>query len=748
MTVPPPQRDDELWSAYRRAHTGDIAAGYYAAASDTGLVVLRRDSSGGLQHVMVRPITHSAGSRDEVQVEPAGRLTVIRASATERRVRAAAEVEEDLPALFQRAFPAASATLGPLPLSGTECFALRTGDDPALAVVEMARAGDGFVTFVPVSLRATARMGSTADVDGASTGPAVVRRCPTCARSYSRGERFCEIDGQLLLVGAIPGDLLGTVVAGKFRIDAVIGSGGMSRVYRAWHELMGRDCALKFLRPELLSDEGLRQRFLREASSAGRIHHPNVATVYDCGFDDSRQPYIAMELVEGESLADILKAGGPLPPSAVAEIVLQVAHGLDAAHALQVVHRDIKPENILVAGPLSHPRVKVVDFGIAKRLDDAAEAGTVPGMIFGTPDYMSPEQVFGTTITNATDVFSLAVVAFVSLTGKRAWDGETSTERMMKRTAESPRRISEVDPSLPNGTALVAVFDKALSRAPDKRHPSATAFARALSDALLSAPQVIVQPAVVERDASVAGAGDTTPQGESARIDHSDTSTSGRQSVAPLPPPGRSRWMVYGGVAVTLVAVVSAIVWRSADRAGATREGERQPAIAQPAETLRTDERAAVPTNDSARSVELAKGSGTTGRDSAPRQDGRGSAKVSGTIAGSDRSRETRPGDTRPASTALSAADVRRELNDIRALTNPATLSANDAVRARSAIGNLLPRLTLAADSAEAEKMHADVLLKQQRVGEACALLLRIERRGAARAAERAEMEVLLRLCR
>ena len=220
----------------------------------------------------------------------------------------------------------------------------------------------------------------------------------------------------------------------------------MATIYRARDAQLERDVAVKILRPEYGADPDFNERFRHEAQSAASLNHPSVVAVYDYGTDPVG-PFIVMELVEGEDLATIIRRSGALPPRAAARLVAQAARALAAAHARGFVHRDIKPGNILVT---HEGRVKVADFGIARALSESAL--TLPGTTLGSVHYFSPEQARGELATPASDIYSLGIVLFELLTGKRPWTGDTAaaiaTARLTGRRPE-PRCRPRRDPAQP-----------------------------------------------------------------------------------------------------------------------------------------------------------------------------------------------------------------------------------------------------------------------------------------------------------
>ncbi|MCC6977421.1 MAG: serine/threonine protein kinase [Candidatus Melainabacteria bacterium] len=234
----------------------------------------------------------------------------------------------------------------------------------------------------------------------------------------------------------------------KYQVVSLIGSGGMGTVYRVHQVFLGKEFALKLLDLHNRSDVSVR-RFQQEARTASQLQHPNLVEVHDFGMIDGEQPYLVMDLVEGETLAQLLKTKVSLPIDYVVALSIQVCFGLMYAHAKGVVHRDIKPANILLLYPESIPiegTVKIVDFGIAKLTqseDGQIQSLTQTGEIFGSPLYMSPEQCKGTAVDRRSDIYSLGCVMFESLTGSPPFYGETAMATMLKRLSEAPVSLKE-----------------------------------------------------------------------------------------------------------------------------------------------------------------------------------------------------------------------------------------------------------------------------------------------------------------
>ena len=234
--------------------------------------------------------------------------------------------------------------------------------------------------------------------------------------------------------------LIGTTIAGRFEILSVLGSGGMSTVYKARHLLLDRVVAVKFIHGGQLHARGI-QRFQQEAKTATALNHPNIAAVREFGQDEQSRPYLVMDFVEGVSLQDAIdNAGGKLPVERVERIISQVCDGLKHAHDNGVIHRDLKPANIIITRN-SHgvETAKIVDFGIAKLVDEEKEANlTQTGEVFGTPNYMSPEQCLGKRADKRSDIYAMGCVTFECLTGLPPFVSESALQTLMSHVNDAP----------------------------------------------------------------------------------------------------------------------------------------------------------------------------------------------------------------------------------------------------------------------------------------------------------------------
>jgi TolB-like protein/tetratricopeptide (TPR) repeat protein len=339
---------------------------------------------------------------------------------------------------------------------------------------------------------------------------------------------------------------------GPYEVISPLGAGGMGEVYRARDVRLGREVAVKVLPEALAADSDRLRRFEQEARSASSLNHPNIVTVYDVG-RDGEVSFIAMELVEGCSLREML-AGGPLAPKRMLSIGGQMADGLARAHASGIVHRDLKPENVMVT---EDGLVKILDFGLAKLSPgEAFEApgsqavtaarGTEPGVILGTVGYMSPEQASGKPADFRSDQFSLGAILYEAASGRRAFQRATAVETLTAILREEPPPLASVVPSTPE--PLRWVIERCLAKEPEERYASTRDLARDLAS-------------VRERSSPEAA-----PKPEAA-------------AVTPAPAGGKDRWRLIAAAVIAAVVVAGAFTIRRFGRPLSSGAGERSVAI-------------------------------------------------------------------------------------------------------------------------------------------------------------------------
>jgi serine/threonine protein kinase/ketosteroid isomerase-like protein len=298
-----------------------------------------------------------------------------------------------------------------------------------------------------------------------------MKLCPVCQRCFEDQLDRCLNDQTELMV-ARPGECL---IDGKYRLERLLARGGMGAVYAGTHLNLDRPIAVKMLLPAFIIDEEALQRFRREALTAARVSHPNLAEVYDYSSLPNGEAYIVMELVDGSNLRELMQDPNALSIEEIVSIARQLAEGVSAAHAAGVVHRDLKPSNILLTRDSQNGwRVKIADFGIAKFVEQTAaneRTLTATGSIVGTPRYMSPEQCLGEPLDIRSDIYSLGIILYEMLAGKPPFDAASGTALGLKHIYESPRPIKELRPNVPEPLALLVM--QALQKNPSMRPQTA-----------------------------------------------------------------------------------------------------------------------------------------------------------------------------------------------------------------------------------------------------------------------------------
>jgi serine/threonine-protein kinase len=270
--------------------------------------------------------------------------------------------------------------------------------------------------------------------------------------------------------------LVGTSLSGRYRLEARIGAGGMSTVYRATDQTLERQVAVKLMNREVAGDSDLLERFRREARAVAQLSHPHIVGVIDAGEDDKR-PYIVFEYVEGETLKERIRRLGRLPVSEAVAYAIEIARALGAAHARHIVHRDVKPQNVLIDEEGS---AKVTDFGIARTMEE--DGLTSDGRVIGTTDYVSPEQALGRPVTGQSDLYSLGIVLYEMLTGEVPFKGESQVAVAMKHVREEIPDVQVMRPEI--SAALGAVVDAATAKRVDERYADDAEMIADLEDVL------------------------------------------------------------------------------------------------------------------------------------------------------------------------------------------------------------------------------------------------------------------------
>jgi eukaryotic-like serine/threonine-protein kinase len=347
------------------------------------------------------------------------------------------------------------------------------------------------------------------------------RRCPRCQANYDAPARFCVKDGSLLVEsdtakGPAPAEqasargvrasardsaegsptgraasdhvpsslasLTGQILDQRYQITRKLGEGGMSYVYQAQEMDTGRPVAVKILIPRLSRDPASVERLRREATIATRLNHPNVCPILRLGETPDRLLYLVMPFLDGEPLSEHETRRGPFPAAEGIPLLVQMCHGLGHAHDLQIIHRDLKPENVMLVPDPTVPtgfRAVVMDFGLAKerRAGPDVVKLTATGIVLGTPEFMSPEQIRGKPLDGRSDVYALAILAFELFTGQLPFTGKSAQETMIARLRGAPIQLRELKADLP--AKLEAVISKALAVNPADRYGSMAELAHA-----------------------------------------------------------------------------------------------------------------------------------------------------------------------------------------------------------------------------------------------------------------------------
>jgi serine/threonine protein kinase len=309
--------------------------------------------------------------------------------------------------------------------------------------------------------------------------------CPTCSRTFPETINICPDDQTMLVPSGGDEELTGKVLDNRYNILKRIGRGGMGVVYEAEHKILKRKLAIKVLKKDIVQDQTLVKRFLTEARAIAALDNPHTVMLHDFAVSPDGQLYYTMELLEGISLANLIKEQGTIPLEKAAEYVDQACISLKDAHDRGILHRDIKPDNIFIVRKNGRETLKILDFGIAKLLDDSASAGlTMPGMVMGTPLYISPEQALGEAVSTATDLYALTVVLYEMLAGRPPFMSDSPSKILMAHASKRAPTIHKLNPAVTSSPYLGAFLAKSLSKDPKKRFLDAEKYAKALHTAI------------------------------------------------------------------------------------------------------------------------------------------------------------------------------------------------------------------------------------------------------------------------
>jgi len=385
--------------------------------------------------------------------------------------------------------------------------------------------------------------------------------CPTCKTTYPDTMRLCPTDGTVLEGGQAPRDEnIGRSLDGKYRLDKRLSSGGMGTVYKGTHLMLGKAVAVKLIKADLPASPDVVRRFQREAKAASNLNHPNIVPAYDLGQTQDGTLYIAMEYIDGPSLKEVIQAG-PIDPARTIYLLKQVASALSLAHKHDIIHRDLKPQNIMLTKDADGRDVaKLLDFGIAKTLDDSATQLTATGFSLGTPQYMSPEQAYGRPVDGRSDLYSLGIILYEMLVGEVPFSDPSTPAVLVKQMTEAPVPPALKRPDRQISPELAAIALRCLEKDPAKRFQTADEFSAALD-----AAAVTLGAAVLPLPGQMAGAMPASGTAATVVIGKPTyAQTTQLPTPAPVPTPASRPTVVAGAVVSAGSAATSS--------AGATTE--------------------------------------------------------------------------------------------------------------------------------------------------------------------------------
>jgi len=398
--------------------------------------------------------------------------------------------------------------------------------------------------------------------------------CPKCLSVFRSGFPRCPLDGAVLQTLGDEDPLIGFELADRYVIEALIGEGGMGRVYRARHIRMSRRFAIKVLFGDLAADGKARSRFSREAEASSRLSHPNVVSVVDFGETDEGLLYLAMDYIEGQELHRVVAREAPFDAARCLSILRQLARGLAHAHDKGLIHRDFKTENILVTTDGPDEIARIVDFGIAVvgEMTAPEQRLTTEGMVLGTPAYMSPEQSTGEEIDHRADLFSLGVMVYEMLAGKLPFDGTPLAMAKANLAAPVPS-IAQRAPGVRADRRLEAVAMRLMAKEPEDRFQTATALLHHLDEVFGRAADTLPPP-IAEADAEVPVAVPARTMSDEFFLQADEVERLPADNAIDTREMARSerrRWVIAGAVAIAALLVTGGALLKHYQSAGKER---------------------------------------------------------------------------------------------------------------------------------------------------------------------------------
>jgi eukaryotic-like serine/threonine-protein kinase len=462
--------------------------------------------------------------------------------------------------------------------------------------------------------------------------------CPACNRSYAEGVTSCPDDGtKLVRFKAQVDPLIGRILDERFEVRARIGRGGMGTVYRAWQVSVEREVAIKVIDPRLSHDRIAAKRFLREARLSSKLNQPSIVNVYDFGQTEDDVLFIAMELLRGRTLAQLLASGEPITVRRAITIATQLCDALEAAHGQGIVHRDLKPQNIVVLDdPPGRDPVKVLDFGLAKSLIGDGTTITHDDALLGTPLYMAPEVIHGHTPAPASDLYSLGCILYELLSGAPPFRDQSANAVLARHLSEQPRPLSSAVPK-----PMRALVESLLAKKPEGRPGTATKVREALQELLseedsgeLDSSPISSSDLATTRAAAI---------GLAETVSGTSASLGDIRPTVPTPKSRRALWLVL----LLVCAAGGVVIWQLASR-------EPSDAAA-PAIDAAPEARSAVPAADAAPAPDAAP---VADADAAPAPDAKPRTRTRDRTPEVKPQTETDPGKGTGTGTGTGSADA------------------------------------------------------------------------------------------